>query len=697
MSVLALSHHERLAGRLAESRASMFVGRTDLLTVFGTAVAAAGHENVAVIFVHGPGGTGKSALLQRFADEARAVGRQVLQVNARGMEPSGQAFESYAGGILDLPAGVLLVDNFEHCQGLEPWLAHEFLPRLPVGALVVLASKNAPCTHWREDLGWSTALHVARLSNLRNAEARELLHRMRVRPSLHDTLIEFTHGHPLALRLAAEIAQRDNLETMTWTSSGPVLRQLVECLVGEAPSPSHQHALEVCAHALNTTEGLLRATLGEQAPALFAWLRRQPYVESGQHGLSPHDLVREILDADLRWRDPAGYQRMHERMSRHLLDEARAATGPDVLPAVLAATYLHRRNGFVSRFLTWNMDSGIYEDTCRPADRADVLRLIEAAEGARSAELAERWMDVQPSAFRVYRLADSRTPVAVMAWLRLTPDLADVVDQDPVTSAAWQHIRSRRPLRDHEHFAVARFMVAADTYQRPSAAMDLMIHRCVAQFLHSDHLAWSFIALASDPFWIAFMEYLDQRSLRDQTPVGARQFTLYAHDWRVVTRKRWMEVGASIELAGPDAKPRPRLHSDSAVVTVLSREEFDRAVLDALGSWHRRDGLAGNPLTRTRLVTAHGDGNPVGALRALLTEAVAALREDPRAEKYHRSVDMRFFRGAPTREVAAERLGLSLSTHQRHLKRGLQRVLDHLWDRELLGEDSEMKVSPASA
>ncbi|MEU8986189.1 ATP-binding protein [Streptomyces sp. NPDC048558] len=695
MSDLVLPRHVRLAERLAESRASMFVGRAEPLAVFRSAVAAAGPEDerLAVLYVYGPGGTGKSTLLHRFADEARAAGRRVLRVNARELEPSASAFEACAAGVLELPAAVLIVDNFEHGQGLEPWLAYEFLPRLPVGALVVLASRNEPCTHWRGDLGWSAALHVARLSDLDDAEARELLRTMRVRASLHDALIESTHGHPLALRLAAEIARRGDAETVTWESNGSVLRQLVECLVGDAPSPSHQHALEVCAHGLATTESLLRSTLGEEAPALFAWLRRQPYVECGQHGLAPHDLVREILDADLRWRDPAGYQRMHEQMSRHLLDEARAATGPEVLPAVQAYTYLHRHNGFVSRFLSWDIDSGIYEDCYRPSDRMDVLRLIESGEGPGSARIAASWLDTQPQAFRVYRLADSVMPVAVMAWLRLTPDLSEAVLRDPVTAAAWEHVRSRRPLRDGEHFAVGRFLVASDSYQLPSASMDLMIHRCLAEFLHSEHLAWSFLVLASDPFWADFMEYMDQRVLSGEVAVGARNFTLYAHDWRVVTRERWMEIGASLELLGPGAKPKPYAQDAAEVMTVLSRAEFDKAVLDALGSWHRRDGLAASPLTRTRMVADQGHDEPGAALRDLLTEAVAVLRADPRAEKYHRALDVRFLRGAPTREAAAERLGMSVSTYQRHLKRGLQRVLDHLWDRELRGRERERPVA----
>ena len=38
---------------------------------------------------------------------------------------------------------------------------------------------------------------------------------------------------------------------------------------------------------------------------LFEWLRGLSFVESGADGLFPHDLARDVLDADLRWRDRA--------------------------------------------------------------------------------------------------------------------------------------------------------------------------------------------------------------------------------------------------------------------------------------------------------------------------------------------------------------------------------------------------------
>ncbi len=45
----------------------------------------------------------------------------------------------------------------------------------------------------------------------------------------------------------------------------------------------------------------------------FQWLRDLSFIESGRLGLFPHDLAREVLIADLRWRNPDWYAKLHER------------------------------------------------------------------------------------------------------------------------------------------------------------------------------------------------------------------------------------------------------------------------------------------------------------------------------------------------------------------------------------------------
>src|SRR5689334_7416297 len=65
--------------------AQHFIGRKAEIDSFRTALRHIA-PSVQVISVHGPGGIGKTALLQRFALEAWKSGRKVVQVDARLIE-----------------------------------------------------------------------------------------------------------------------------------------------------------------------------------------------------------------------------------------------------------------------------------------------------------------------------------------------------------------------------------------------------------------------------------------------------------------------------------------------------------------------------------------------------------------------------------------------------------------------------------
>jgi predicted short-subunit dehydrogenase-like oxidoreductase (DUF2520 family) len=71
------------------------------------------------------------------------------------------------------------------------------------------------------------------------------------------------------------------------------------------------------------------------------------------------------------------------------------------------------------------------------------------------------------------------------------------------------------------------------------------------------------------------------------------------------------------------------------------------------------------------------------ALSELVEDAVAALRADPRSAKLARALDRTYVRPASTQQAAAELLGLPFSTYRAHLTRGIARVVDSLWQREL--------------
>ncbi|KIF73401.1 hypothetical protein QR77_04300 [Streptomyces sp. 150FB] len=668
-----------LGGRLRTARQRGFVGRADERALFRSALDG-GPDACVVLFLHGPGGIGKSALLRRLADDALAAGRPVVRVDGRTVGPSADRFADEARTATTTSGAVLFIDAFERSEDIEDWLREDFLPRLPADALVVVGGRNPPGTAWRTDLDWADSLRVVALRNLPPADAEALLDARGVPAGSRDPLLDFAGGHPLALSLAAEVTVQDAGGTSGWTPDRNVVGTLLSQLVGAVPSAAHRHALEVCAHAYTTTEELLRAVLPRDAGPLFDWLRTLPYIEADARGLFPHDVVRDTLDTDLRWRDPQGYEAMHRRIRAYLLDRARGSSGPDALHTMGALSYLHRHGGVMPDFVTWRGERDAREDAARPTDKAAVLAMARTTEGEESARLADFWFDRRPGDFRIHRHPVTEEPLGFMAWLRLTsPD--DGSTHDPVVATAWRHTRAAGPLRPGEEIALARFMVNPASYQRPSAVTDLIQMRILSEWLRAEHPAWSYLVVADPGFWAPQMDYLDQHPVQDPVTVGNRTYTLYAHDWRAVPPAPWLDRHIEQELFGPRATtpaPTPQL-------AVLSRPEFDTAVDGALRAWHRPEALRTNPLVRSRLATDQDEGDPVAALRDVLADAVDGLAADPRTEHLRRVLTTAYLRGVRTQEAAAERLGLPFSTYRRHLARGTGLVRDRLWERELHG------------
>jgi hypothetical protein len=62
-----------------------------------------------------------------------------------------------------------------------------------------------------------------------------------------------------------------------------------------------------------------------------------------------------------------------------------------------------------------------------------------------------------------------------------------------------------------------------------------------------------------------------------------------------------------------------------------------------------------------------------------------ALQSSPKEVRLYKAVYHTYIQPAPTQEVAAELLDLPFSTYRRHLKDGLSRLVDLLWQWELAG------------
>jgi DNA-directed RNA polymerase specialized sigma24 family protein len=231
---------------------------------------------------------------------------------------------------------------------------------------------------------------------------------------------------------------------------------------------------------------------------------------------------------------------------------------------------------------------------------------------------------------------------------------------------------------------MARFAMDRDAYQAPSRSFNVVTTRTTQEWVSRPRLSWYYLAFADPDAVALLMRYIDfERVPEADYTVGGRTYGAFARDWRRDGGARWLEMMGDRELGGDPVALAAEPPEPPAVA--LSQPEFSRAVRCALRDLHRPDALAANPLARSRLVRQHPHATPADALTDLLEETIASLRADPRDAKLARALERTYVRPAPTQEAAAEVLGLPFSTYRGHLSRGIERVVDQLWQHELYG------------
>jgi energy-coupling factor transporter ATP-binding protein EcfA2 len=686
-----------LGDLLASRRRRRFAGRASEIELFQAALDSA-EPSFSLLYVHGPAGIGKTSLLDVFAGLAAHAGASVVRLDGRDLSPSPPAVLEALRGVLPVPDGedasgeppdadrlVVLIDTYERLGPLDDWLRTRLLPRLPATALTVVAARMPPSSAWRADPAWRELLRVVSLRNLSPPESRQYLHACGVDAARHDQLIEVSHGHPLGLSLLADVAARGGeaaADPLTPDLVGTLLRRFVEVV----PSGLHRRALEVCALARVTTEALLREALGlEDAHELFAWLRGLSFVESGPDGVFPHDLARDALEADLRWRDPEAYKRVFRGVRAHIHGRLQSSQGHEQQRAIFDAKFLFRRLPGILSPVDWDAWGQHYPEPARPGDREPVLDLVLAWEGAASAAIAARWWELQPEGFFVVRGQDGVVN-GFLALVDLTRASLGDIAADPGARAAWDYAQRHAPHRPGEAVTQSRFVIDRHAYQGPSPTLNATPILTMQRYLGTPNLAWDFLTLAEPEQWDDYFAAAElPRAIGADFWVGDRRYGLFAHDFRQVP------VGALLELVteralAQDVTPSPPT-AQPPLMLVLSQPEFNDAVRQALRDLHRPDLLARNPLLRTRLVRDRaGSREPSAAvLEALVRAAVETLRDHPRDDKLLRAVDRTYVHPAATQERAAAALGLPFSTYRRHLTQGVDRVVSRLWDQEVYG------------
>jgi len=710
-----------VAARLASVRQSAFVGRHSEQELWRDAVRA--HEPpFTLLWLHGPGGIGKTTLLARFAEIAAESGRPVVKINAQDLSP-GQSLWSFVeerrrAWAAARPAGtdveaalvpddgtVILLDTAELLGPDERWLRDTFLPSLPESCLVALASRQAPDSEWLADPGWA---HLARrmpLRNLSHSDAEALLAARGLRPEDRPPVLAATHGHPLALVLWADVARQAGGHLVPSLEDSPdIVRTLVQRFVRQVPSERHEQALCIAAHARVTNTALLRELVGEPWREAYEWLAGLSFVEAASEGIVLHELAAQVIDRDLRQRDPERYQRLHLDLRRRAYDRLRATSGALQLRWAMDFSWLHRFSPLMGTLVDWARALRLSAAMPDPSEREQIASAAELYDGPLLRASLEYWLLARPEAFVVLHETPGRAVGTIVTLELRIEECGEASERCPFTRAALELARRIAPLRPGESILLQWTIDFAGPMRYPSPlVLHNCAHSCVAWY-GSPHLAFSFYFVppmaASVPSQIRpghshADDYFDLcRAFGHQVlpgcPEGSDHCAVW-RDWRVERVESFVDRMGCLELFGV---PAPAA-SDAPPLLVLAEDSFRDGVRLALKHFRDLHALARSPLCRTRLVCAvlERQGNeatdaaasPALALRWAVSRAFDDLRTNTRDPQLAAAIEHTYIEPAPSQDIAAELVGLPFSTYRRRLRVAVGMVADFLWQRELGG------------
>ena len=311
------------------------------------------------------------------------------------------------------------------------------------------------------------------------------------------------------------------------------------------PSIAHRAALEAASQVRTIDEPLLAAMLArDEARELFDWLQGLSFVLRGRRGIFLHDLARETLAADLRWRNPPWYRELHNRARTFygmlLAQNNRVAQQQ----ALIDLIFLHD-NPLIRSLFVWNDVGGIVEDSARPDDWPALEAMVERHEGADAARLARAWFAEQPAGVTVFR-DEYGAPAGFNFFATLQGDTPAV--DEPGAAAIVRFMGSQPALEAHEFVAIARFWMDREAYQNISPTQTLIFVAAVRYVLTTPGLAASFHVFAEPDAWLVAGQQLGFERLPEADfEVGGRRYGVFCRNWRAQSPQAWLTALAEHE------------------------------------------------------------------------------------------------------------------------------------------------------
>ena len=407
-------------------------------------------------------------------------------------------------------------------------------------------------------------------------------------------------------------------------------------------------------------------------------------MESGRSGISPHDLAREVLDTELRWRNPDRHRVLIQRASEYYDSHLQQTTGQQQRMMLHNHVFLHRAHAAVRPFFEWQEIGHLIPGLARKHEIDALVAMVALHEGSESARIAALWFSRQPQGVSVIRDADKHI-AGFAAAIALHEATEEQIQSDPAACAVWNYMQQQAPLQSDEGAMFFRFWMAQETYQNPSPTQSLIFLTLMQHLLVVPKLAFTAMVCADPLFWEPIFTYTDMPWLPVDFAVSGRSYGIFAHDWRIRPLQDWLAMLSSAEVTNSNQAVSSPVNNKPIV---LSHVQFAHEVRAVLRKFQSPSALYQSPLLHSRLLSSRVGINAtipekVAELQTTIREACSEVESSPRETKFYRALYHTYLHGASTQEQVAEVLDLPFSTYRRHLTAGVNRLIAILWQKEM--------------
>ena len=325
--------NQTLGGQLKNLKEQLFIDRPHELELFEQTLQGA-PRSWHILNVHGPGGIGKSTLLDAYRRLSEQHDTPYLYFDASDYAAQPERFvqrcatllqldECSLAAILETITGltksgmvVIAIDTYEEAGELNRWLRENFFAHLPKRCLIVIAGRYPLTDLWKHHSVWHKLIETLTLTNFTHEQSAAYLRNNGITEA---TLIEEawrnTGGYPLALSLSVMVAERDGPEAMREFANNPnIVTALSERWLREIDDPKLHALIEAAAINRFFNQEILAAIAGEVVTDQeFRQLLNSSLIRRRTHGWSLTNMARLALANELNHRAPERYNMLRFR------------------------------------------------------------------------------------------------------------------------------------------------------------------------------------------------------------------------------------------------------------------------------------------------------------------------------------------------------------------------------------------------